>query len=151
MKKLFLLASALTMLFIISCTKKEAAAILDNVTAQIGTVSFQTNSLGKVYSSTSNPTQFTITANGAAGGEYIVLAIKSFDRTNNLGTYTIGTATTSQAVGAYHKANTSSDEIAVSGQIIISNSGTDHINGTYNFTTQQGTVLSSGTFFVVLP
>src|SRR5689334_2606640 len=109
MKKLVVLASALTLLSITSCTNKETvAAILDNVTATIGSTAFQTNSLGKVYSTTANPTQFTITANGATGGEYIVLAIKSFDKTSNLGTYTIGTALTSQAIGAYHKPNTSS-------------------------------------------
>jgi hypothetical protein len=145
------LALAIT-LFSFSCNKKDAADILDNVSATIGTTSFSTTSINKNYATSGNPTQLTVTADGS-NGEYLVFAIKNFNKTSPLGTYTITSGSTSQGIGAYHKAGASADEIATSGQIIITlnGNGGDAIGGSFDFTTQQGTHVSNGSFFVVLP
>src|SRR4051812_299481 len=110
MKKIILSLIVLSVFSLFSCTKKEAAQVLDNFSASIGTTAFSTTAIDKTYSASTFPTQLTITANGS-NGAYVVLALKNFDKNNALGTYTI--SSTGQGIGAYHKAGTTQDEIAL--------------------------------------
>ncbi len=65
----------------------------------------------------------------------IVLAIKSFDKTNPVGSYSIGTIISSTAIGAYHRPNSNADELGTSGQIQITQFVSNLITGTFFFTT----------------
>jgi hypothetical protein len=145
MKTTLLLLVIPLVLFFASCTEEDKALIpTDSVEATIAGTGFSSNftstSVGKNYSSTTAPIQFTITGNAASGGEYIVLAIKNFNKSNPNGTYSIGTATTSAAIAAYHRPNSSADEIATSGQITITGYDGLSFAGTFNFTTNASQV-----------
>ena len=136
------------LVFVFSSCKNEdgsSAIPTDSVTATVSgtgySLDFVSGSVNKNYSSTTAPIQFTITGNQKNGGsEYIVLAIKNFNKSNPNGTYSIGTATTSAAIAAFHRANSAADEIATSGQITITGYDGLSFGGTFSFTTNASQV-----------
>ena len=139
-KRSVIFSLPLFLLLLTGCPDKpdkiDGVALGDLVEANINAIPFTSVSVNQSYSTTSNPTQITITANGPNGGQYIVLAIKNFDKYNPKGTYSIGTSSSSAAIAALHNPNAAADEIALNGQFIIDGFSITGIHGTFNFNTQ---------------
>lgn len=160
MKRISFSLSLILSLLFFSCTKQQENENTAFVTATIGTTAFSSNKANVNVGEHPNPQggviggteQVTITGQSDASTgtdkDYIVIAFGY--KAGDVKSYSIDSK---EAIGAYHKSG-SPDDVALKGTVTITgNSGLDgslgkHLNGTFDFTTQQGVHVSSGAFGV---
>jgi hypothetical protein len=147
-KNLWLLLLPLVVAFS-SCDKDEevdytSAYANASIVTNAGTTAFNAVKVNAAYSET-GLVKLTVTFDGKSGGEYIVLGIKAWDKNSGTGVFSVGTTSSATAIGAYHKPNSSADEIASTGQIVVTKFAANIISGTFYFTTP-ATQVTSGAF-----
>lgn len=157
----FTIAFVFLLLMLVSCTKKQENAQNAYVGTTIGTAQFTSSGVNVNVGEDSlsqggtlgGEEQVTITAESDAstGSDKDYLVIAFGYKQGDIKSYSVQNK---EAIGAYHKSGSNGDDIAISGTVTITdNVGLDgslgkHLNGTFNFTTQKGLNISSGTFGV---
>lgn len=141
--KLFLFVCTIS-LVVIACTKDDDEPSISTFSAMVDASNFVSTNVSATLDSnatTSTKKQLTIVANN--GTQQLTISLPDYNEALPLGTYTISNG---RAIAIYN--GTGTEDLAISGQVVVTSASRSFVNGTVTFTTTSGVQITDGRFSV---